>query len=141
MYSLGGDGETLAEDFEDVKKSFSISIRAIHGLARKPEDIALLSKKQKKSFVKLFRDLDHDFAHLKAFSSYDDKMLSDFEFSEDEYEDYAAMYKNVMEELRKPDDDEIDVEDVVLVLDDYDLIAYNKLRIDFDYIRNYYRGF
>lgn len=51
-------------------------------------------------------------------------MLSDFEFSEDEYEDYAAMYKNVMEELRKPDDDEIDVEDVVL--DDYDLIAYNK---------------
>ena len=138
MYSLGGDGETLAEDFEDVKKSFSISIRAIHGLARKPEDIALLSKKQKKSFVKLFRDLDHDFAHLKAFSSYDDKMLSDFEFSEDEYEDYAAMYKNVMEELRKPDDDEIDVEDVVL--DDYDLIAYNKLRIDFDYIMELLQG-
>lgn len=138
MYSLGGDGETIAEDFEDVKKSFSISIRAIHGLARKPEDIALLSKKQKKSFVKLFRDLDHDFAHLKAFSSYDDKMLSDFEFSEDEYEDYAAMYKNVMEELRKPDDDEIDVEDVVL--DDYDLIAYNKLRIDFDYIMELLQG-
>lgn len=27
-----------------------------------------------------------------------------FEFSESQYEDYAAMYKNVMEELKKPDD-------------------------------------
>lgn len=138
MYSLGGKGETIAEDWEDVKKSFSISIRAIHGLARKPEDIVSLSKKQKKSFIKLFRDLDHDFAHLKAFSSYDDNILKDFDFSEDEYEDYAAMYKNVMEELRNIDIED-DNEDEP-VFDDYDLIAYNKLRIDFDYIMELLQG-
>lgn len=47
----------------------------------------------------MFRDLDHDFARLKAFSNYEESMLQEYGFSEKEYESYAAMYKNVMEEL------------------------------------------
>ena len=137
LYSRGGDGSPLAEDWDDVLKSFSISVKAIHALARTPEDIAGLSRKQKKSFIHMFRALDHDFAHLKAFSNYKEEILLEYDFSEEQYEDYAAMYRNVMEELKRPDDDTSDIDPV---LDDYDLIAYNKLRVDFEYIIELLQG-
>lgn len=137
LYSRGGDGSPLAEDWNDVLESFSISVRTIHALAKTPEEIASLSKKQKKSFIHMFRLLDHDFAHLKAFSNYREEILSEYEFSEEQYENYAAMYRNVMEELKKTDDDTPDTDSV---LDDYDLIAYNKLRVDFEYILELLQG-
>lgn len=139
LYSRGGDGNPIAEDWEDVRESFVISLKTIRQLAKTPEDIANLSRKQKKAFVHMFRALDHDFAHLKSFSVYEPNLLDAIEFSEGEYEDYAAMYKNVMEELKKQvDDPEPDDEPV---RDDYDLVAYSKLRIDFEYIVELLQGF
>ncbi|MBD5549344.1 MAG: type I restriction endonuclease subunit R [Lachnospiraceae bacterium] len=138
LYSRGGDGNPIAEDWDDVIASFSISLKTIRNLAQTPEDIAGLSRKQKKAFVNLFRALDHDFAHLKSFSVYEPHVLDEFGFSEDEYENYAAMYKNVMEELKKPDDNPDTDEEPVW--DDYDLVAYSKLRIDFEYIVELLRG-
>ena len=139
LYSRGGSGNPVAEDWDDVKTSFSISLKTILDLARTTKDIAGLSRKQKKAFINLFRALDHDFAHLKAFSIYDPSILEEFDFSEDEFENYAAMYKNVMEELKKPDDNPDPSEEPVW--DDYDLVAYSKLRIDFEYIVELLQGF
>ncbi|MCI8860598.1 MAG: type I restriction endonuclease subunit R [Lachnospiraceae bacterium] len=138
LYSRGGDGNPIAEDWEDVKTSFSISLQAIRDLAQTPEEIAGLSRKQKKAFIHLFRDLDHDFAHLKSFSVYEPQILDEFGFSESEYETYVAMYKNVMEELKNPDDGSEPEEEPVW--DDYDLVAYSKLRIDFEYIVELIQG-
>lgn len=139
LYSRGGDGNPIAEDWDDVKESFAISLKAIRNLAWTPEEIAGLSRKQKKAFIQLFRALDHDFAHLKSFTIYDDGVLDEWEFSESEYEDFAAMYKNVMEELKKPGDDEDPADEPVR--DDYELVAYSKLRIDFEYIVELLQGF
>lgn len=136
LYSRGGDGVPIAEDWESVQESFRISVKAIHALANKPKDVMTLSKKQKRSFISLFRSLDHDFAHLKAFSNYLEEMLQHFGFSEEEYEDYAAIYKNIMEEFKKEPTDPGELP----VMDDYDLIAYNKLRIDFEYIVELLQG-
>ena len=138
LYSRGGDGNPIAEDWDDVKSSFSISLKAIRNLAQTPENIVRLSRKQKKAFVNLFRALDHDFAHLKSFSVYEPHILDEYSFSEGEYENYAAMYKNVMEELKKPDDNPDTDKDSVW--DDYDLVAYSKLRIDFEYIVELLQG-
>ena len=138
LYSRGGGGNPIAEDWDDVKASFSISLKTIRNLAQTSADIAGLSRKQKKEFVNLFRALDHDFAHLKSFSVYEPHILDEFSFSEEEYENYAAMYKNVMEELKKPDDSPNQDEEPVW--DDYDLVAYSKLRIDFEYIVELLRG-
>ena len=132
MYSRGGDGNPIAEDFDDVYHSFVVSLKAVRNLARTPEEISALSRKQKGAFIHLFRDLDHDYAHLKAFSAYDPSMLDEVGFSEEEYEDLAAMYKNILEELKKPKDDPEPEDEPVR--DDYELIAYSKLRIDFEYI-------
>lgn len=139
LYSRGGSGDPIAEDWDDVKSSFSVSLKAIRGLARTPEDIAGLSRKQKKAFINLFRALDHDFAHLKSFSVYEPHVLDEFDFSESEYENYAAMYKNVMEELKDSDSDADSQEEPVW--DDYELVAYSKLRIDFEYIVELLQGF
>lgn len=139
LYSRGGDGNPIAEDWEDVKTSFSISLKTIRNLAQTPEDIAGLSRKQKKAFIHLFRALDHDFAHLKSFSVYEPFVLDAFGFSESDYENYVAMYHNVMEELKKTDDTPDPEEEPVW--DDYDLVAYSKLRIDFEYIVELLQGF
>ena len=139
LYSRGGDGNPIAEDWDDVKTSFAISLKTIRNLAQTSEDIAGLSRKQKKAFVHLFRALDHDFAHLKSFSVYEPHVLDEFGFSESDYEDYAAMYKNVMEELKRPGNDPTPDEEPVW--DDYDLVAYSKLRIDFEYIVELLQGF
>ena len=138
LYSRGGDGNPLAEDWATVYKDLVIAIKAIHEMGRTPDDIKALSKEQKKAFVKQFRALDKAFSHLKAFSQYDDSILNELDFSEEEYENYAAVYNNVMEEL-KPEKTE-DEPDTEPIDDGYELVAFSKLRIDYDYIMELLRG-
>ena len=137
LYSRGGEGVAVSEDWESVLDVFSIDVKTIHALGRTPEEISQLSREQKKSFIYAFRSLDKSFAHLKAFSRYREELLADYDFSQEEYENYAAMYKNVMEELKKPKD-ETETDDPVM--DDYDLIAYSKMRVDFEYIVELLQG-
>lgn len=139
LYSLGGEGEPLAENWEDAIKSFVTSLNAIRALAQDPQQAVSLSKDQKKAFIKLFRALDHDFAHIKAFSTYDDSFLVQYNFSEDEYDNLAGMYRNFVEELKPEPEDTGDEDDPVY--DDYDLIAYSRLKIDFEYIVELLQGF
>lgn len=140
LYSRGGSGNPVAEDWDTVYDAFVIALKAVRGLAETPEDIARLSVKQKKAFIHLFRDLDHCFAHLKAFSMYEPEILEELDFSQEQYEDLAAMYKNVMEELKKPSEDN-DEDDGEAINDDYDLVAFSKIRIDFEYIVELLQGF
>ena len=47
LYSRGGKGEPLAEDFETVKEEFIASLKAVRNLAETPQDVISLSEKQK----------------------------------------------------------------------------------------------
>ncbi|MEY8434802.1 hypothetical protein AALA56_03035 [Streptococcus hyointestinalis] len=47
-----------------------------------------------------FREETDSFNHLKAFTDYDPHILTENHFSQEEYEDYAAVYKNVLAELK-----------------------------------------
>ncbi len=138
LYSKGGFGKAIAEDWDTVLENFSLSLKTIRTFAPTPADALNLSKKQMGTFVRLFRDLDHDYAHLKSFSTYTPDLMKKFEFSQDDYEDYAAAYKNIVEILKKekpenPDDP--------IITDDYDLVAFNKFKIDFEYIVELLQGF
>ncbi|MDD6154091.1 MAG: HsdR family type I site-specific deoxyribonuclease [Eubacteriales bacterium] len=139
MYSRGGEGKPVSEDFETVKGQFEISVHATRALGRSPEEIEALSKKQKWNFVHQFRDLDTNYAHLKAFSSFEPAMLEKSGFSQDEYEMYAGVYKNVLEELKTEIVDEPGGE--AEPVDEYDLLAYKKVTIDYDYIVELLQGF
>ena len=138
LYSKGGFGKAIAEDWDTVLENFNLSLKTIRTFAPTPADALNLSKKQMKTFVRLFRDLDHDYAHLKSFSTYTPDLMEKFEFSQDDYEDYAAAYKNIVEILKKekPDDP-----DEPIITDDYDLVAFNKFKIDFEYIVELLQGF
>jgi len=138
LYSKGGFGKAIAEDWETVLENFNISLKTIRTFAPTPSDALNLSKKQMKTFVRLFRDLDHDFAHLKSFSKYDPKLMDNYNFSQEEYEDYAAVYKNIVEILKK---DKPDNPDEPIITDDYELVAYSKFKIDFEYIVELLQGF
>ena len=138
LYSKGGIGQAIAEDWDTVFNDFILSLKTIRTFAPEPSDVMGLSKKQKKTFIKLFRDLDHDFAHLKSFSTFQPQMLDKFDFSQEIYEDYAAVYNNVMEELKKDPPDDTDDDPI---RDDYDLVAYSKFKIDFEYIVELLQGF
>ncbi|SEQ29702.1 type I restriction enzyme, R subunit [Lachnospiraceae bacterium RM5] len=138
LYSKGGDGNPIAEDFDTVKENLSISIKAVHALAPAPDDVMNLSREKQKAFVRLFRVLDKDFSHLKAFSNYEPSILNVLEFSQDEYEDYAAVYKNLMA-IFHDSKNNLD-EDDDIIRDDYELKAYSKFKIDFDYIIEILQG-
>ncbi len=92
--------------------------------------------------MKLFRELDTNFAHLKAFSTYDDSILNEYGFSEEQYEDMAALYKNILASIPKSDptgEPSSDSEEEP-VIDDYELVAYSKSTINFEYIVNLLQG-
>lgn len=139
LYSRGGKGEPLAEDFETVKEEFIASLKAVRNLADTPQDVISLSEKQKKQFIYIFRDLDRSFNHLKAFSGYNSQILTDNHFSQEEYEDYAAIYKNVLAELKT--DKTNDKSDDEAIIDDYELVAVDKIKVDYDYIIDLISGF
>ena len=138
LYSKGGFGKAIAEDWDTVLENFNLSLKTIRTFAPTPADALNLSKKQMKTFVRLFRDLDHDFAHLKSFSTYNPKLMETFNFSQDDYEDYAAAYKNIVEILKK---DKPENPDEPIITDDYDLVAFSKFKIDFEYIVELLQGF
>ena len=88
--------------------------------------------------------MDYSLSHLKAFSTYDPTILTIVGFTQKDYEDYYGQYKNVLDWLKDQDDDNKDDDTdnpEQPVRDDYDLIAFSKLRIDFEYIVELLQGF
>lgn len=139
LYSRGGEGEPLAEDFETVKEEFITSLKIVRLLAETPQEVISLSKEQKIQFIVDFRGLDHSFNHLKAFTDYDPHILTENHFSQEEYEDYAAVYKNVLAELKTDEPGEGNANDTIT--DDYELVAVDKITVDYDYIIDLISGF
>ena len=139
LYSKGGIGNAIAEDWDTVYENFRISIKALMGLTPTPDDAKCLSEKQMKTFVHLFRNVDHDYAHLKSFSKFEPEVVKTLGFSQELYEEYAAVYRNIIEILKKPKDDPDAMVDPIF--EDYDLIAYNKFKVDFEYILELMQGY
>ncbi|SDW11255.1 type I restriction enzyme, R subunit [Kandleria vitulina] len=139
LYSRGGLNEPVIENLDDVKNSFDVSLKTLRELVATPEDASNLSEREKKRFVGLFKELDHDFNHLKSFSNYESSMLDKYQFSEDEFNTYLAKYKNIVEELKdmKPDRDNDDDESII---EDYDLLSFNKFTVDYEYILRLIQG-
>ena len=133
LYSAGGTKESVLAEWNVVEPAFKKALSALRVSAEKPEDIASMSEKEKKIFVKIFQEFDTLFAQLKSFTKYDDSMLKDYGITEEEYNDYVGHYKNVVEELKKdpPDGDEPIDE---IVDQEYELMAYSNTKIDYEYI-------
>ena len=140
LYSAGSAGVAILAEWEEIEPAFRKSLAALRVSAETPEEVTPMSIKEKKVFVKMFQTFDRLFAQLKSFTQYDDSMLEEYGITEEEYDKYAGVYKNAVEEIKiaegggddpgkePPEDETIDV--------DYELMAYSTTKIDYEYIIN-----
>lgn len=133
LYSAGGTKEALLAEWEEIEKEFRKSLAALRALAEEPSDVPSLSQDEKKLYVKTFQHFDKLFSQLKSFTNYEDGMLTDYTITQEEYDDYAGHYLNVLEELKQDKTDTLDEPDPEID-PDYELMAYSNTKIDYEYI-------
>ena len=132
LYSAGGQASVLAPDWDTVLAEFRKSLAYVRVTAETPDAIAALPKESQLRFAKAFQEFDKVFANLKAFTGYADNPADFYGITQEEYEEYAAHYKNIREKYRP---DPKDGNEPSLDIDlEYELKAYSKEKIDYDYI-------
>lgn len=137
LYSAGGTKEALLAEWDEIEPAFRKALAALRVSARTPSEVPGMSLKEKKIFAKIFQNFDKLFAQLKSFTNYEDKELSEYGITEEEYIDYAGHYQNVLEEIKDEKSDlEDDCPDMDEVDQDYELMAYSNTKIDYEYIIN-----
>ena len=136
LYSAGGTKEALMAEWDEVEPAFRKSLLALRVSAETPEKISSMSLKEKEVFARMFQNFDKLFAQLKSFTRYDDAMLKDYGITQEEYDDYAGHYFNVMEELKQNSPDKGDEPENIVIDSDYELMAYSHTKIDYEYIIN-----
>nr|WP_294687574.1 type I restriction endonuclease subunit R [uncultured Anaerostipes sp.] len=135
LYSAGGTKDALLAEWDEIEPAFCKSLSALRVVAETPKEIPTMSLKEKEIFAKAFQEFDRLFAQLKSFTKYDDSMMETYNITQEEYDDYAGHYFNVIEEIKaeKADRDHGQEEDTV-VDEDYELMAYSNTKIDYEYI-------
>ena len=140
LYSAGGTNDSILAEWNEVEKAFRTALKALRIAAGAPTAIPGMSLAEKKVFAKIFQTFDRLFAQLKSFSNYSDKLLEEYDITEEEYEDYVAHYKNVIEEIKREkeegNDGGEDEEETSDLDSEYELMAYSNTKIDYEYIIN-----
>ena len=140
LYSAGGTNDSILAEWDEVEKAFRTALKALRIAAGAPTAIPGMSLAEKKVFAQIFQTFDRLFAQLKSFSNYSDKLLEEYDITEEEYEDYVAHYKNVIEEIKREkeegNDGGEDEEETSDLDSEYELMAYSNTKIDYEYIIN-----
>ena len=131
LYSAGGKASALAPDWDTVYAEFTKALAYLRTTAKTPDVIAELSKEGQLRFAKAFQEFDKIYSSLKAFIKYTENAPDSYGITQEEYDKYAAWYLNIRDKYRTDSDNpdalpEIDIE--------YELKAYSKEKIDYDYI-------
>lgn len=141
LFSAGGIGEVLSPSWEEVEADFIVVLDELRKVAKEPSVIPSFTLREKKIFVIKFQRFNSLLLQLRAFTNFEGKSIEDYGITEQEYEDYVAHYKNVLEELRcgddgedSPDDSTDGGDDPVIVNPDFELVIYSQVKIDYDYI-------
>lgn len=135
LYSAGGTNSSILAEWDEIEPAFRKALAVLRVSAETPSEIPNMSLKEKKIFAKMFQTFDRLFAQLKSFTQYDDSMLEVYGITEEEYDDYVAHYKNVIEEIKSGNDDPQKIIETE-VDPDYELMAYSNVKIDYEYIIN-----
>ncbi len=137
LYSAGGTKEALIAEWDEIEPAFRKALSALRVSAGTPSEIPGMSMKEKEVFARMFQNFDRLFAQMKSFTDYEDGMLADYGITQEEYDDYAGHYFNVLEEIRESKPDKgADGDEAVQPDPDYELMAYSSTKIDYEYIIN-----
>ncbi len=133
LYSAGGEASVLAPDWDTVYDEFRKALAYVRVTAATPDVIPTLAKEGELRFAKAFQEFDKIYASLKAFTKYAENPPEFYGITQEEYDDYAAHYKNIREKYRK-EPNPIDPIDPTIIDFEYELKAYSREKIDYDYI-------
>lgn len=133
LYSAGGQVSALAPDWDIVYDEFKKALAYVRITAQTPDIIATLSKEGQLRFAKAFQDFDKIYASLKAFIRYNDNPPDSYGITQEEYEAYAAWYLNIKAKY-PPNSDNNNGDGSYPIDIEYELKAYSKEKIDYDYI-------
>ena len=137
LYSAGGTKDAIPAEWDEIEPAFRKALAALRVSAQTPSEIPGMSLKEKKIFAKIFQSFDKLLAQLKSFTNYDDSMLEEYGITQEEYDDYAGHYLNVLEEIKPDNPDDTDKDpDEPEVDQEYELMAYSNTKIDYEYIIN-----
>ena len=137
LYSAGGTKEALIAEWDEIEPAFRKALSALRVSAGTPAEIPGMSMKEKEVFARMFQNFDRLFAQMKSFTDYEDGMLAGYGITQEEYDDYAGHYFNVLEEIRESKPDKgADGDEAVQPDPDYELMAYSSTKIDYEYIIN-----
>ena len=132
LYSNGGTKEVSAPAFAEIEKEFKEALAELKSIAPTPEaadslndDISAMQK-----FAKAFQKVDRLSGELQVYQEWDGRDLADYGLDKQELNDYGGKYHNVIEELRKPKDDETPISIDV----GYELENVSSVTIDYRYI-------
>ena len=122
---------------DQIEPAFKKALLALRVSAGTPSEVSGMSMKEKQVFAKMFQNFDRLFDQMKSFTNYDDGMPAKYGITQEEYNDYAGHYLNVLVEIKesKPDK-EADSPESAQIDSDYELMAYSSTKIDYEYIIN-----
>lgn len=132
LYSAGGEASVLAPDWDTVYDEFRKALAYVRVTAATPDVIPTLAKEGELRFAKAFQEFDKIYASLKAFTKYAENPPEFYGITQEEYDDYAAHYKNIREKYKA--EKQKGTAEIVDIDIDYELKAYSREKIDYDYI-------
>lgn len=133
LYSAGGEASVLAPDWDTVNEEFRKSLAYLRLTASTPDVIPSLSKEGELRFAKAFQEFDKIYANLKAFTKYAENPPEFYGITQEEYDDYAAHYKNIKAKYPHNHGDD-GGNDGIAIDFEYELKSYSRERIDYYYI-------
>lgn len=139
IFSQGGETAVMSGDYKEAEKQFRDSLIGLRYVAPKPEAVLSMSLAEKRSYVKAFQKFDSDFKQFRSYTDFGKVDLErDYNLLMRDVEDYFSYYKNVVEELKRGDDqwDGDDKEGGAGEPIDlgYELVSYAREQIDYEYI-------
>lgn len=133
LYSAGGEASVLAPDWDTVNEEFRKALAYLRLTAATPDVIPALSKEGELRFAKAFQEFDKIYANLKAFTKYAENSPEFYGITQEEYDDYAAHYKNIKAKYPHNNGDDSGNDDTAIDFE-YELKSYSRERIDYYYI-------
>lgn len=132
LYSNGGTKEVSAPPFAEIERDFQEALKELRQIAATPAEVESLkgdvSAMQK--FAKAFQKVDRLSGELQVYQEWEDKDFSDYGIDREQLNDYSGKYRNVIEELKKPKENE----PVIDIDIGYELQNIGSVTIDYRYI-------
>ena len=137
LYSNGGESSVLAPEWPEEKAKFLEKTQALLAISPTSEqvpDLDTATDAELKRFAKAFQEFDKLFSSIQVYADYDEEsILEEISLSLEDIENFVGQYQNVIEELRRRQDENSEDEETPFDIE-YELESIHTDEINYHYI-------